>query len=584
MSATVSLTLLLMVGYAVAIGLTAGLSAYCFRYRSTRVARAFGACMAAVLLWSLGAFGRLLAPTETVWYAWTLVMYLGVVSTAVLLFVFAVMYTGWESYLTRGRVALLFVVPGASLLLLATAPSHDLFFAAVREVPFGDGTVYTTESGPWFWVNALHSYLLFGGATALLAQFAVSEHRVYRRQAVLVLVAGAVPWVVNVGYVFSLGPMFPVDPTPVGFAVGCSLLAYAVFSVGLADLTPVARTAVVDAIDDAVFVVDGDGRLVDVNPAAETLAGSSPLVGRPVSEVVPSGLLERDGDPVGVTVDGTERWFRARELPLDGEGSVVLASDLTDQVRRRRQLHKQTERLEEFTRVAAHDLRNPLNAITGYAALAKETGDVSYLEQVDPAADRVETLIDDLLTLGREGRVVEETEPVSLSEAAEVAWYDVDTGAATLEAVEDGVILADEARFTQLLENLFTNAVSHGGADVTVRVGPLPDGFFVADDGTGIATESRADVFEYGYSTHGGTGLGLPLVRSIAVAHGWEVSVTEAADGGARFEFTGVKTPSGPLGRGAGAGVGASTGTGTGADADAETEADRTDDGAGRSS
>ena len=75
-----------------------------------------------------------------------------------------------------------------------------------------------------------------------------------------------------------------------------------------------------------------------------------------------------------------------------------------------------------------------------------------------------------------------------------------------------------------------------------MTVGSCPDGFYVADDGVGIPTEDRAEVFEYGYSTHGGTGLGLPVVRSIATAHGWNVTVTEGDDGGARFEFTGVET------------------------------------------
>ncbi|QLD88920.1 hypothetical protein HWV07_07705 [Natronomonas salina] len=536
MTATATSTFLLLVGYGVAIGLATSLAIYCLLRRSTRVATAFGACMLAVLLWSLGAFGRLLAPTEAVWYVWTLVMYLGVSTAAVLLFVFAVLYTGWGSHLNARRVALLFVVPAASLLLLATDPSHDLFFAGVSEVPFGTETVFTTESGPWFWVNALYSYVLFGGATALLGRFAASNHRVYRRQALFVLAGAAFPWAVNVAYLFSLGPAFPVDPTPVGFAVGSALLAYAVFRVGLADLTPVARSAVVDLNPAAGSLLDG-----------HESSASGDAVGRPVSEVAPDPLLAAGDDPGSVTVDGTERWYRTRELPLEGDGSVLLASDRTDQMRRRRQLREQTGRLEEFTRVAAHDLRNPLNAITGYAELARETGDVSHLERVPPAAERIETLIDDLLTLGREGRAVEETAPVSLLDAAETAWGNVETGGATLETVDDGVVLADEPRFVQLLENLFRNTVEHGaggagrGEEVTVRVGALPDGFFVADDGTGIPTESRADVFEYGYSTHGGTGLGLPVVRSIAVAHGWEVSVREAAGGGARFEFTGAE-------------------------------------------
>lgn len=543
------MTSLLLAGYAIAIGITASLAAHCLIQRDSDVSRVFGTCMLALVMWSLGAFGRLIAPTEAIWYIWTILMYLGVVSAAVLLFVFVLLYTGFDSYLSRGRVVALFVVPCLSILLVATNPAHGLFFESVITADFGGSTVFTAQSGPWFWANALYSYLLFGAATTLLAGFAISNHRIYRRQALAVVVGATIPWFVNVSYVFFLGLTFPVDPTPIGFAAGSVLIAHAVFGLGLADLTPVARSAVVDAIDDAVFVVDTKGRLVDHNSAAEELlADADDTIGEAISQLLPPGLLDQPEEPISVTVDGKTRWYQSRRLPLDdrGGGSVLLVSDLTDEMRRQRQLREQNRRLEEFTRVAAHDLRNPLNTVSGYAELARETGDISYLEKIDPATDRIETLINDLLTLGREGRVVEDVTPVCLSEIANRAWKRVDTGEATLEADTDRYVLADEARFRQLLENLFTNAVSHGGEDVTVRIDTLPDGFFVADDGTGIPTENRADVFEYGYSTHGGTGLGLPVVRSIAVAHGWEVSVTEAAEGGARFEFEAVRIHSGP--------------------------------------
>jgi signal transduction histidine kinase len=86
-------------------------------------------------------------------------------------------------------------------------------------------------------------------------------------------------------------------------------------------------------------------------------------------------------------------------------------------------------------------------------------------------------------------------------------------------------------------------------------------GFYVADDGPGIAEEDREDVFDSGFSTSDdGTGLGLSIVRTIAEAHGWEVAVTESETGGvpddqresgarettppgARFEFTQVQRP-----------------------------------------
>jgi regulation of enolase protein 1 (concanavalin A-like superfamily) len=72
----------------------------------------------------------------------------------------------------------------------------------------------------------------------------------------------------------------------------------------------------------------------------------------------------------------------------------------------------------------------------------------------------------------------------------------------------------------------------------TVRVGPLPDGFYVADDGPGIPEDERERVLEDGYSTsRTGTGTGLALVDEIADEHGWDLDITESEGGGARFEF-----------------------------------------------
>ena len=568
------------VGYVVAAALATSIATYGVVHRDNRVARALGAVMGAVLLWTLGALWRLFAPGMAAWYGLTALMYLGVAATAVLFFVFVMHYTNRGQYLTRGRVAALLFVPAVTVVAVLTNPEHGLFFGEIRTVTFGGADVLYAGSGPLFWVHTAYSYLLLAAGTVLLVGFALDRDRVYRRQSFAILGGALVPWAVNVGYLSYLlyvDPSFPVDPTPIGFAGGGGLVAYAVFGAGVTNLTPAARSAVVDAIDDAVFVVGREDELVDLNPAARRLATTEDPVGKPVSAVVPESVLDADGAPGSVTAAGETQWYRLREVPLGDDVRVLLAVELTEQVRRERQLREQNRRLERFTRVAAHDLRNPLNAINGYARLARETGDVSHLEDVDSATDRIETLVDDLLTLGHEGRVVEETAPVSLASTAERAWTGVDTEGATLETVGDDRILADEDRLRQLLENLFVNAVEHGstsppsqaqedavehgstssrpeaddavshGGDVTVRVGPSTDGFFIADDGCGIPPEERGEVFEYGYSTHGGTGLGLPVVRSIAVAHGWEVSVAEGSDGGARIEFAGVRADPGPF-------------------------------------
>ena len=599
------------VGYVVAAALATSIATYGIVHRNNRVARTLGGVMGALLLWTLGAFWRLFAPSRVVWYGLTALMYLGVAVTTVLLFLFVMRYTNREQYLNRRRVAALFFVPLVTIAAIVTNPEHGLFFEKIRPVAFGGEDMFVATLGPLFWVHTTYSYLLLAAGTLLLFGFALDHGRVYRRQSLAILGGALVPWAANVVYLLYVDPSFPVDPTPVGFAVGGVLVAYAVFGTGVTNLTPAARSAVVDAIDDAVFVVGREDELVDLNPAARRLATVEDPLGEPVAAVAPESVLDASEGPRSVTVGGETRWYRLREVALGDDVRVLLAVELTEQVRRERQLREQNRRLEKFTRVAAHDLRNPLNAIDGYTKLARETGDVSHLADVDGATDRIEALVDDLLTLGHEGRVVEETAPISLAATAERAWAEVDTEGATLETVDDERILADKGRLGRLLENLFANAVEHGstspqsqaredagsenasepsvadapedavergstsppsqaredavehsstssrpeaddaGSDadegVTVQVGPSTDGFFVADDGPGILPEERAEVFEYGYSTHGGTGLGLPVVRSIAVAHGWEVSIAERTDGGARIEFAGVQTELGPF-------------------------------------
>jgi len=178
-----------------------------------------------------------------------------------------------------------------------------------------------------------------------------------------------------------------------------------------------------------------------------------------------------------------------------------------------------------------------------------------HIDPIDRALTRINTLIDDLLTLAREGDRVNDTEPVGLADLSAECWRTVETADATIHTHIDRTVQADRSRLAQLLENLFRNAVEHGstspasqaqqdavehgGGDVTITVGELDDGFYVEDDGPGIPEGERTDVFDAGYSTgEGGTGLGLSICTQVAEAHGWDIRVTEGSDGGARFEIT----------------------------------------------
>ncbi|WP_169051740.1 PAS domain-containing protein [Halorhabdus amylolytica] len=218
------------------------------------------------------------------------------------------------------------------------------------------------------------------------------------------------------------------------------------------------------------------------------------------------------------------------------------ASYELERKRAREELESTNDRLEEFASIVSHDLRNPLNVAVARFGLVAEECDSEHIEDVAGAHERMETLIDDLLTLAHEGESATDPQPIALSAAARDCWDTVETGDATLSVETDRTVRADPGQLRELLENLVRNAFEHADTAVTVTVGDLEDGFYVADDGSGIPPEERDDVLESGYTTtEDGTGYGLAIVAEIAESHGWDITVSESEAGGARFEFTDVE-------------------------------------------
>lgn len=204
---------------------------------------------------------------------------------------------------------------------------------------------------------------------------------------------------------------------------------------------------------------------------------------------------------------------------------------------------RERDQLEKFANIVSHDLRNPLHTLTMRMELLQEECESEHIEQMEQTVERMDTIIEDTLTLARQGQAVSETAPVELERIARDSWTVTKTGGASLQIKDSIEFLADESRLRHVFENLFRNAHTHGGDDVTVWVGTIEDrtGFYVEDTGPGIPADRCDAVFEPGETTaSAGSGLGLTIVREIVEAHEWEVTVTEGRRGGARFEITQV--------------------------------------------
>ena len=250
-----------------------------------------------------------------------------------------------------------------------------------------------------------------------------------------------------------------------------------------------------------------------------------------------------DEEPYG-TVCFVDNEPRGEPFSEEETMFAELVSRMLEHELRHQRTREQVERLDQFASIVSHDLRNPLGIAQGNIDLAREQqGDSEALATASRALDRMENLIDDVLAIARQSQDVTETGVVSLESVVESCWTTVDTSEATLDIASDCALQADPQRFQQLVENLFRNAVEHGGSDVTVEVGALPDadGFYVEDSGPGIPEDSRDDIFQTGFSeSEDGLGLGLAIVDGVVSAHGWAITVTEGERGGARFEISDV--------------------------------------------
>ncbi|WP_436907996.1 ATP-binding protein [Halosimplex marinum] len=338
--------------------------------------------------------------------------------------------------------------------------------------------------------------------------------------------------------------------------------------------------AAFDALPAQVAVVDADGVIRTTNRAWRQFGLDNDLQGDPdmvgenylavcdaaddetASEAAAGIRSVLAGERPEVTLEypchspDERRWFLMRAIALpehDEAHALVMHVDITDRKEGELRVEANNETLSTVASVLSHDLRNPLNVAMGRADQLVEDPGADAAAVADGAAsilsalERMNAIVDDAVVLARGSDSVD-TERVRLGTVAREAWSHVETGDASLEVRDDVTVLADASLLAQLLENLFGNSLDHGGGG-TVTVGATTDGFFVADDGPGVAPADRERVFDAGYSTNkadGNTGMGLAIVRKIADAHGWSVRLTDArtptdgASRGARFEFAGV--------------------------------------------
>lgn len=352
---------------------------------------------------------------------------------------------------------------------------------------------------------------------------------------------------------------------------------------------------IVDSAPVAMVMVKAAGEIALVNAQAERLFGYSreELLGQQVEALLPERfrtnhlhqrLQYMQAPESRLMNDGRELQALHRsgdEIPVEIGISVVettqdqhILSTIVDITHRKQMqaamqeanesLERSNQELEQFAYVASHDLQEPLRKIAAYCQLLKEEHGEQldgqgqqYLDIAISGAERLRTLVQDLLAFSRITTRGKELAPTSANDTLRMALenleFVIQENGAQVTADPLPVVLADDSQLTLLFQNLIGNAIKYRRdvpPEIHITSRKLDDNyyeFFVRDNGIGIEADYHARIFEifqrlHNRRSYSGTGIGLAVCKRIVERFGGRIWVESTADVGSTFYFT-LRTP-----------------------------------------
>ncbi len=267
-----------------------GIIVYVWRYRKRWEISSLIWFLVIVAGWLVTNTAELVASSESQTLFWSKICYIFIAATPFFWLLFTFRYTGQEIESKPRRLIAYAAIPTTTVILALTNEAHHWLWQTHIFNPVGSWLAAHPVYGPWFWIHAIYSYLLIlFSAILMIRQYLRSSH-LYREQSLWLVIGTLIPILTNAVYVMNLIPQLQKDYTPISFALGGIAFSVGILRYRLFDLQPIAREVVLERMPDAVLAVDLQGRVVDLNPAAQQLVENTPetLIGQPLTRVIPA--------------------------------------------------------------------------------------------------------------------------------------------------------------------------------------------------------------------------------------------------------------------------------------------------------
>ncbi len=263
------------------------LAGMAWRRRSTTGGRQLSGLMLGVAIWAFTTALEFTSPSIDTRILISGFQYFGIATVPVSYLSFALSFSGNTRWRTRRNLILMWAIPAITIILAFTNQYHHLIWTSFTPQPLGSSFLVVYGHGIGLWIATVYFYLCLLGGLLLVIRHTILQKGIYRSQGIMVLIGLVIPWIGNIAYMFGFSPIPGLDLAPVTSTISGLVLILAVLQFRLLDLIPIARNAVIDLMQDGVIVLDTQGRLVDINPAACALLNKKQddVLGLSTSEV-----------------------------------------------------------------------------------------------------------------------------------------------------------------------------------------------------------------------------------------------------------------------------------------------------------
>lgn len=275
------------------------------RHRYTKIAKIFILYTIFISIYCLGsAFGLMATTMESIKF-WTVVQYMGLPFSPPMGLIFTMKYLGYKA--SGKKVLSLFILPVASLIMVATNDFHHLYYRVYEVDPLLGAPFVHQEIGFWYMIQGVFTFAcMFTSLLLTIARWRETA-KVYRPQLFALLCGQLFPIVTAFVYLNGLTPP-GVDPVPMILWVSSGFYMWSISTSRLFSIMPIAKDTIFNSIDDGVIVLDKDHRLIEYNHAARTMFLR-----------LDTSLLGNDFQEVWRSISGSSFPFKMEKIPLTQE-------------------------------------------------------------------------------------------------------------------------------------------------------------------------------------------------------------------------------------------------------------------------